>query len=61
MTVTVDDDISKQATKVKMTVYKGFVKLRTAVTVDGKILSQAAEVKMAVHKRICKIVYGSYC
>ena len=56
MTVTVDDDISKQATKVKMTVYKGFVKLRTAVTDDGKILSQAAEVKMAVHKRICKIV-----
>ena len=48
-TVTTDDDISNQATKVKMTVYIGLVELWTAVTVDGKIFSQAAEVKMTVH------------
>ena len=50
MTVTADDDISNQATKVKMTVYIGFVELCTAVSIDFKISSQATEVNMAVHK-----------
>ena len=49
-TVTTDGNISNQATKVKVTVYIGFVELCTAVSVDGKISSQATEVNMAVHK-----------
>ena len=38
------DDVSNQATKVKMTVHIGFVELCTTVTADGKICNQATEV-----------------
>ena len=38
------DDVSNQATKVKMTVHIGFIELCTAVTADGKICNQATEV-----------------
>ena len=55
MAVTADDDISNQATKVKMTMHIVFVELCTAVAADGKISNQATEVKRVLHIGFVKL------
>ena len=47
--VTVDGNISNQATEVEMAVHIGSVELCTAVTADGDISNQVKEVKMTVY------------